>query len=319
MGFFKSSGILYSRGVRLMNSIKNNNFCEHTQTPLCGEKVKDRLEQRIAVLEALNDELRREIVGRTAVEQVVRDERNKLLNQLAHVARVFTMNQMVSGLAHELNQPLVAISNFAKACRYQMLESADTGRYSLLNTLEQISCQADRAAQIIRRLRDFVDRTDSIRTFENINELVQNVLELLKIEIRTNNIQMETSLANDLPSIPADRIQIEQVITNLLKNAMEAMLDLSAEKRRATIRTALNVEKMLEVSIIDSGKGVEPAEFNHLFEPFYTTKQSGMGLGLSISRSIVESHGGRMEARQNEGMGMTFRFTLPMAGKDQNT
>jgi PAS domain S-box-containing protein len=421
-----------------MKGIKTNNSCVSSRLPPLDENVEDRLEQRTAVLEALNDKLRLEIVGRVAVEQVVREERNRFrtlvetipngivefdldgtiffanaefhrmhgyaegtlvgkclwdvlksifpdgrnliegqlrdqpcptpqfnsfrtphgkcidhkidwnyrrdadgnvtgivaiiadvtgqrraeedarkhLNQLAHVARVFTMNQMVSGLAHELNQPLAAISNFAKACRYQMLESADMGRYALLNTLEQISSQADRAAQIIRRLRDFVHRADSNRTFENINELAEDVLELLKVEIRTHNIQMEISLADDLPRILVDRIQIEQVITNLLKNAMEAVLDLSAEKRRVAIRTALDAEKMLEVSITDSGIGIEAAESIHLFEPFYTTKQSGMGLGLSISRSIVESHGGRLEARKNEAMGMTFRFTLPMAGKD---
>jgi signal transduction histidine kinase len=184
-----------------------------------------------------------------------------------------------------------------------------------LDSIEQISVQADRAGQIIRRLRDFVRRADSSRSRENINDLVGDVLGLLEIEARAHNVKLETVLAADLPRIAVDRIQIEQVITNLVKNAMEATWDLSPEQRHVTLRTEMNEDKMLQVSVIDTGKGIKVEELNQVFEPFYTTKQSGMGLGLSISRSIVEVHGGRLEAVTNAHKGMTFRFSLPVAAE----
>ncbi len=151
---------------------------------------------------------------------------------------------------------------------------------------------------------------------ENINDLVDNVLHLLEIEARAYRIQLQTSLAADLPQIDVDRVQIEQVITNLVKNALDAMRDSSAEPRLVILRTKINAEGMLEASVTDSGKGIEAEQLNHIFEPFYTTKQSGMGLGLSISRSIVEAHGGRLDAVRNATRGMTFRFTLPVAAED---
>ena len=234
------------------------------------------------------------------------------LNQLAHVTRVFTMSQMVSGMAHELNQPLAAIANFAQACKYRISKSTVNDRNAILESIEQISLQADRAGQIIRRLRDFVRRADSSRSRENINDLVDNVLRLLETEARANNIRMEKALAADLPQVAVDRVQIEQVITNLVKNALDATRDLSAEPRMVTLHTQKNAGGMLEVSVTDNGKGVEVELLNHIFEPFYTTKQSGMGLGLSISRSIVEAHGGRLEAAKNAKRGMTFLFTLPI-------
>ncbi|MGA2061476.1 MAG: ATP-binding protein [Thermoguttaceae bacterium] len=247
------------------------------------------------------------------------EEARQHLNQLAHVTRVFTMSQMVSGLAHELNQPLAAIANFAQACRYRIRKSTVKDQKAFLESIEQISNQADRAGQIIRRLRDFVRRADSSRSRENINDLVDNVLRLLEIEARPYNIRFEKALAADLPQVVVDRVQIEQVITNLVKNALDATRDLSAEPRLVTLRTEINDKGMLQVSVTDSGKGIEVEQLNHIFEPFYTTKQSGMGLGLSISRSIVEAHAGRLEAAKNVKRGMTFQFTLPIDPEGEKT
>jgi PAS domain S-box-containing protein len=241
------------------------------------------------------------------------EEARQHLDQLAHVSRMFTMNQMASGLAHELNQPLAAIANFAQACRYRISKSSIKDRNAILESIEQISVQADRAGQIIRRLRDFVRRADSSRSCENINDLVGDILSLLVTEARAHQIRLDSDLAADLPQVSVDRIQIEQVITNLVKNAMEASGDLAPALRCVTIRTEMNAEGMLDVSVTDTGKGIEVEELNQVFEPFYTTKQSGMGLGLSISRSIVEAHGGRLDAVRNAQTGMTFHFTLPIA------
>ncbi len=242
-------------------------------------------------------------------------EARQRLDQLAHVTRMFTMSQMVSGLAHELNQPLAAIANFAQACRYRIRKSTIKERNALLESIEQISLQADRAGQIIRRLRDFVRRADSSRCRENINDLVDNVLHLLEIEARAHRIQLQTALAADLPQVAVDRVQIEQVITNLVKNALDVSRDSAAEPRIVTLRTETSADGMLQVSVIDAGKGIPAEKLNQVFEPFYTTKQSGMGLGLSISRSIVEAHGGRLEAARNADRGMTFRFVLPIAAE----
>ena len=228
---------------------------------------------------------------------------------------MFTMSQMASGLAHELNQPLAAIANFAQACRYRILESTLKDRDKILESIEQISLQADRAGQIIRRLRDFIRCADSTRSQENINDLVDNVVSLMEIEARPHNIRLETVLAAELPKVAVDRVQIEQVITNLAKNALDAARDLSPELRSVTLRTEINAEKMLQVSVIDAGKGIAIDKLDQVFEPFYTTKQSGMGLGLSISRSIVEAHAGRLEAVRNADKGMTFRFALPVAAE----
>ena len=157
------------------------------------------------------------------------EEARQRLNQLAHVTRMFTMNQMVSGLAHELNQPLAAIANFAQACRYQIRKSSVKERIHILESIEQISVQADRAGQIIRRLRDFVRRADSSRSHENINDLVADVLGLLEIEARTTSHPIgNRSWQPICRKLSVDRIQIEQVITNLVKNAMEAIRDLAA-------------------------------------------------------------------------------------------
>jgi PAS domain S-box-containing protein len=255
------------------------------------------------------------VITEVTQQRRAEEEARQRLDQLAHVTRMFTMSQMVSGLAHELNQPLAAIANFAQACQYRLRKSSVKNRKTLLESIGQISLQADRAGQIIRRLRDFVRRADSSHSQENINDLVGDVLGLLEIEARAHNIQLEKTLAGDLPRVAVDRIQIEQVITNLVKNALDATRDLAPDRRRVIVRTEMNVEGMLEVSVTDAGKGIKAKELNRVFEPFYTTKQSGMGLGLSISRSIVEAHGGHLEATRNAHRGMTFRFALPIAAQ----
>jgi PAS domain S-box-containing protein len=262
-----------------------------------------------------------DVIGQVAVitditrQRQAEEESRQHMNQLAHVTRMFTMNQMVSGLAHELNQPLAAIANFAQACQYRLRKSSVKDHSTILESIEQISIQADRAGQIIRRLRDFVRRADFSHSQENINDLVDDVLGLLQIEARAHNIHLEKALAGGLPPVAVDRIQIEQVITNLVKNALDATCDLAPVRRCVTVRTEMNAQGMLEVSVIDAGKGIAAEQLSQVFEPFYTTKQSGMGLGLSISRSIVEAHGGRLEAARNPHKGMTFRFALPIAAQ----
>ena len=242
------------------------------------------------------------------------------LGQLAHVERLSTMNEMVSGLAHELNQPLAAVSNYAQACRHQVQTLEGKDRDEVLEAVKQITEQADRAGQIIRRLREFVRRTAASRSTADINQLVRDVLVLLGVEMRLHDVQSELRLETPLPQTVVDRIQIEQVITNLVRNAVEAARELPKANRLVTIRTSLKSADWIEVAVRDTGKGFSPEDVDRVFEPFYTTKRDGMGLGLSISRSIIEAHGGRLEAAPDttpphSKQGTEFRFTLPVKSK----
>jgi len=276
--------------------------------PILIDEMEDRVRQRTAVLEALNEELHREIAAHAAAEQRARQR----LNDAAHAERLSTMGEMVSGLAHELNQPLTAIAAYAQVCRHRLRASKDKHRDQLLEAAEQIAEQADRAGQIIRHLRDFVRRADSQRAAVDINEPVRDILVLLEVDARLRDVRLETVLDDSLPRVNVDRVQIEQVITNLVRNAMEAAEEVPRGLRAVTIRTTAKADGAIEVAVEDTGKGLPTKDVGRLFRPFYTTKENGMGLGLSISRSIIEAHGGRLEAVSNAERGATLRFTLPV-------
>jgi PAS domain S-box-containing protein len=243
------------------------------------------------------------------------EEAQRRLDELAHVARLSTMGEMVSGLAHELSQPLAAIANHARACRYQIRALRGEGRQGVLDSVGHIAEQADRAGQIIRHLRTFARRADSSRLPADVNELIHDVTILLEVEMRLHDTCLELVLNRSLPEVTIDRIQIEQVVINLVRNAMEAMEETPKKERHVAIRTSCVAENLLAVAVEDAGRGPQTECIDRLFEPFYTTKASGMGLGLSISRSIIEAHGGRLEALPNAERGTTFRFTLPVEDK----
>lgn len=270
--------------------------------------LEDRVEERTAILKAINQELRREIAHRVAAEE----EARRHLDQLAHVERLSTMGEMVSALAHELNQPLAAISNYAQASRHYLTATKAKDGGDAIHCVEQIAEQADRAAQIIRHLRTYTRRADSQRSALDLNELVRDLVVLLEVELRLHDVRLELELDQGLPLLAVDRIQIEQVILNLVHNAVEAMGATPAGRRRITIRTSCPAADRLELAVIDTGPGFQAADLDRLFEPFYTTKAAGMGLGLSISRSIVEAHGGKLEAEPQADCGTTFRVTFPV-------
>ncbi len=251
------------------------------------------------------------VVSDVTKQRRLEEDLQSHVNQLAHVARVFTVTQMVSGLAHELNQPLAAIANYAQVCRFRLRRGEQEDVEVAGRSLEQIASQADRAGMIIRRLREFVRRAKSDRSLCDVNELLRDVLQLMEVELRAWRVVLKTEFTDDLPRVLVDRIQIEQVVANLVKNAVESMCDCEEDSRAAAIRTRL-VGDQIEIAVIDAGAGIEPEAMKRLFESFYTTKSDGMGLGLSICRSIVESHGGKLEAFQNSDRGMTFQFSIPV-------
>jgi C4-dicarboxylate-specific signal transduction histidine kinase len=232
---------------------------------------------------------------------------------MAHLSRLSTAGQMASGLAHELNQPLAAIMNYASVALLQA-ESQKTSPPVLLDALREIMNETRRAGAIISRMKTFVRKQQTESAPVEVNALVEESLNLLSFELRHQEIRPRRVLAEKLPLVMADPIQIEQVIVNLVYNAMDAMKGSSPAIDALTIQTALQSGgRAVEVSVVDRGPGIAPDNMARLFEAFFTTKTNGLGMGLNICRTIIESHGGRLEAAANPGGGMRFFFTLPVA------
>ena len=242
-------------------------------------------------------------------------EARQRLDELAHASRLADLGELTSSIAHEVNQPLAAIVSFAEAC-LRMLRS-DTGSKEVLRgALEQIVAQGERAGNIVHNLRQFVRKGDSKREMVDVNVVVREVLGLLSNEVRQRGVTLHLALDETLPPVPADRVQVGQVTLNLVRNAIDALPTEAGARREVTVTSVRSGDRVIEVSVTDTGVGL-PAEGPHkVFETFYTTKSHGMGIGLSICRSLVEAHGGRLSAESNPTGGATFRFTLPVADSE---
>jgi two-component system sensor kinase FixL len=216
---------------------------------------------------------------------------------------------MASALAHELNQPLTAIINYAQTARGLVERRPGEGAGGLVSLLEKTVQQASRAGQIIRRLRQFIAKGETERTLEDVNGVVDEASALALIGTGGKGIAARRVLEKGLPPVLVDKIQIHQVITNLIRNGVDA-LD-SVERREIVISTLRAGQGWIEIEVADSGPGLAPAVADRLFQPFVTTKPGGLGIGLSICRSIVDAHGGRLWASANPGGGMVFHVRLP--------
>jgi PAS domain S-box-containing protein len=236
----------------------------------------------------------------------------KQQERLQLVSRLITVGEMASTLAHELNQPLASIVNFNMGC-VRRIRSGSWNAPDLLGALEQASAQAERAGQIIQRIRDMVAKREPTRTALDVNAVIRELAHLVEMDAAKKGVRVVLDLAPRLPPVRADRVMIEQVILNLVKNAVEAMEQSDPEQRQVTVRSSLNGGEAVEIALSDRGIGVPQELCDGQFTPFFTTKRDGMGLGLSICRSIVEFHDGRLTADRNPHGGSTFRFTLPMA------
>jgi len=235
----------------------------------------------------------------------------ELQSELVHVSRLTAMGEMASALAHELNQPLAAISNYMKGSRRLLAGSRDPNTPKIESALDRAAEQALRAGQIIRRLRDFVSRGESEKRVESLSKLIEEAGALGLAGAREQNVQLRFIIDPSADLVLADRVQIQQVLVNLFRNALEAM---GQSQRRELVVTNRRVgNEMIEVEVSDTGSGFRDDVIPNLFQTFFTTKETGMGVGLSISRSIIEAHGGRMVAESNASGGATFRFTLPTA------
>ena len=229
---------------------------------------------------------------------------------LAHMTRVMTMGELMASIAHEINQPLAGIITNASTCM-RMLSSDEPNLEGALETVRRTIRDANRASEVITRLRALFAKKDTAAEPVDLTEATREVLALCSSELQRKGALLRSELASDLPVVVGDRIQLQQVILNLLTNASDAMLGIDDRSRELLIKTELDEDGLVCVSVRDSGVGFDPQDAEKLFTSFYTTKPQGMGIGLSVSRSIIQSHHGRIWAAVNEGPGATFSFAIP--------
>jgi C4-dicarboxylate-specific signal transduction histidine kinase len=216
---------------------------------------------------------------------------------------------MSASIAHEVNQPLAAAVSSASAClRWLNAQKLEEARRSASRVIAEVH----RASEIIGRIRSLAKKAPPQKNWLDVNETIHEVIALTRGEIQRNNIALETQLSEHVPVILADRVQLQQVILNLVMNAVEAMTGLSDGPRELLVWSGTDESKHVVISVQDSGPGIDPGSVDHLFEPFYTTKPQGLGMGLAISRSIIETHGGRLGITANAPRGAVFQFVLPV-------
>jgi PAS domain S-box-containing protein len=235
--------------------------------------------------------------------------------ELAHVTRVTTMGELTSSIAHEVNQPLAAIVTNANAC-LRWLANQPPNLDEARESVGRIVRDGHRASEVVGRVRALFRKAAPDKVWLDINDLIQDVLALVPGEVRRNRIQLRTEFADGLPPVLGDRVQLQQVLLNLVVNAIEAMSTVSDRPRKLLIRSQQNDATSVLVMVQDSGIGIEAQNPAQIFDAFYTTKPDGLGMGLSISRTTIEGHGGRLWATSNDGSGATFQFTLPTNAED---
>jgi two-component system sensor kinase FixL len=240
-------------------------------------------------------------------------EGQRLRGELAHTGRVATVGALTTTLAHELNQPLTAILSNAEAAE-QLLEGPAPRLEGLREILQDIVKDDRRAVEVIRRLRGLLAKGTVEPAALDVNEIVAEVARLVSADAAVRDVSVRLDLAPDLPPVWGDRVQLQQVILNLLLNALDAMADADRGGRRLLLETARGGPRDVRIAVRDSGTGLDAATLGQIFEAFYSTKSTGMGMGLTIARQIVEAHGGRLEAGNNAEGGATFSFTLPTGG-----
>lgn len=236
-------------------------------------------------------------------------------DRLASMARVGVLGEMATGLAHEINQPLTAIASYARASR-RLVENMDAGSddaENLEDTLEKIAVQAERAGEIIRRLRGLIKQGEGEHELADVVLLIKDILKLAEVDIRESGVEIELEETAGIPKVMVDPIQIQQVLLNLIRNAMEAMSEIDRGKK-----ITISVRKrrvFVEIVVADVGPGIPDNEFGKLFEPFFTTKQAGLGMGLALCRTIMKTHGGGLTCLNNRMGGASFTMHIPVTDK----
>ena len=251
-------------------------------------------------------------IGQFIERKRAEDALHRVQMELAHVTRVATLGEMTASIAHEINQPLGAIVNSASAClRWLDAQRLEEARQSAARAI----AEGHRASEIIARIRALAKKAPPRKDWLDVNETIHEVIALTRSEVQRNGVAVETQLSEQVPAILADRIQLQQVMLNLMMNAIEALGGNHDGPRELLIRSEPHPPHGVLVAVQDSGPGVDPKTLDHLFEAFYTTKPQGLGMGLAISRSLIEAHGGRLWVTANEPKGAVFQFTLPIDGE----
>jgi C4-dicarboxylate-specific signal transduction histidine kinase len=281
-----------------------------TQVTVASRWALQRDEKGIplAILETNND-----ITERQRAE----DALHKAQAELAHLTRVMTMGELVASIAHEVNQPLGAIvSNGHEGVRLLSREPPDIEKSR--EVMERMIADGMRASEVIKRIRELLHKAPPEKTVLNINETVQEVVALVSSDLRRSKVALRSELAPELPRVVGDRIQLQQVILNLILNGKDAMSTVQNRPRELLVTSRSSQAGEAVVAVRDYGPGLVPEDEDKIFDPFFTTKPEGMGLGLSISRTIIEEHGGTLWATQNEGRGATLHFSLPASSGENH-
>jgi C4-dicarboxylate-specific signal transduction histidine kinase len=270
------------------------------------DELQLRVEERTVELKRTNEQLLAEMEERKRAE----DAYYEAQAELARMTRISAMGALAASISHEVNQPLAAVVTNADACM-MWLSSDPPNLAEARVAVESIAQQGTRASEVVRHIRAMFTKAAPERTRVQVNDLIREVGTLIEGAALRNQVELQTDLADDLPPTLADRVQLQQVIVNLILNGIEAMTDVVDRPRRLIIRSQMPNPGELLMAVRDSGVGIAPKDERRIFDAFFTTKSQGMGMGLSISHSIIEAHGGRLWVSNNIDHGATFQFTLP--------
>jgi len=270
------------------------------------DELQIRVDERTAELRHTNEQLLGEMAERKRAEEAYYEAQA----ELARVTRMSAMGALAASISHEVNQPLAAVVTSADACM-MWLSSEPPNLEEARAAVECIAQQGTRASDVIRHIRAMFTKRTPERTRVQINELIRDVTALIEAAALRNQVAVETELADGLPDTIGDRVQLQQVIVNLMLNGIEAMSNVTDRPRRLVIRSEMRNPDEVLVGVEDSGVGIAPEDEKRIFDAFFTTKDQGMGMGLSISQSVIEAHGGRLWATRNSDYGSTLQFALP--------
>lgn len=272
------------------------------------DELEERVGERTAELETANRRLQEEMEVRVQAEEQVRQQ----LTELAHVSRLSVLGEMTSGIGHEINQPLTAINNYAQGC-IRRLNAGNLEQEKLVEIIQRISAEAARANEIISRFRQFARKEQLQREWVNADALVCEAIRFTEFDSDKHGVPVQLHMNSILPRVFVDPLQIQQVIVNLVRNAIEAQEETPAAERAVLVTASRADGAMLELSVTDRGHGLAAETVDQLFHPFFSTKSHGLGMGLSISRRIVNAHGGELQVSPNDDRGMTFSIALPVS------
>src|SRR5580700_468470 len=289
----------------ITHQLARRKWAEEALQKLLGE-LESKVRQRTFELASANDKLRSEINEHQRAEEALQ----KAQAELAHVSRLMTLGELTASISHEVNQPIAAVVTNGQVClRLLALETPRPD--DVRTTVERIVRDANRASEVIQRIRALAKRSEPQMVSLDINEVIREATLLVQREVLSHGVSLRTELSSALPHVLGDRIQLQQVVINLLINGVEAMASITDRPREIIIRSQLHEDGLVLAAVLDSGIGIDSETAEKLFSAFFTTKPSGMGMGLSISRSIIRAHGGRLWVSPNADHGAAFQFTVP--------